>query len=136
MLIAWKHAGVMTYAGYILGFPNDTVESILHDIDVIKRELPIDLLEFFYLTPLPGSEDHLKLHKAGVPMDTDLNRYDLNHVTTGHPRMSRAEWERAYRLAWKRYYTLDHIETILRRAAANRAERRRGESLAPERPAA
>ena len=56
-------------------------------------------------------------------MDTDLNRYDLNHVTTGHPRMSRAEWERAYRLAWKRYYTLDHIETILRRAAANRAER-------------
>ena len=26
----------------------------MHDIDVIKRELPIDLLEFFYLTPLPG----------------------------------------------------------------------------------
>ena len=54
---------VITYAGYILGFPNDTVESIMHDIDVIKRELPVDLLEFFYLTPLPGSEDHLKLYK-------------------------------------------------------------------------
>ncbi len=54
-------AACITYAGYILGFPNDTVESILHDIDVIKRELPVDLLEFFYLTPLPGSEDHLKL---------------------------------------------------------------------------
>ena len=62
MLLAWKNAGVITYAGYILGFPNDTVESIMHDIDVIKRELPVDLLEFFYLTPLPGSEDHLKLH--------------------------------------------------------------------------
>ena len=34
--------------------------SIPHDIDVIKRELPVDLLEFFYLTPLPGSEDHLR----------------------------------------------------------------------------
>ena len=24
MLLAWKSAGVLTYAGYILGFPNDT----------------------------------------------------------------------------------------------------------------
>jgi radical SAM superfamily enzyme YgiQ (UPF0313 family) len=123
MLLAWKRAGVMTYAGYIIGFPNDTVESILRDIDVIKRELPIDLLEFFYLTPLPGSEDHLKLHRAGVEMDPDLNKYDLNHCTTGHPRMSKADWERAYRLAWESYYTLDHVETILRRAAATSATR-------------
>ncbi len=67
MLLAWKQARVLTYAGYILGFPNDTLESIMHDIDVIKRELPVDMLEFFYLTPLPGSEDHLKLHRAGAP---------------------------------------------------------------------
>lgn len=28
-LLAWKSARVITYAGYILGFPNDTVDSIL-----------------------------------------------------------------------------------------------------------
>ncbi len=121
MLLAWKKARVITYAGYILGFPNDTVDSILHDIDVIKRELPVDLLEFFYLTPLPGSEDHLKLHRAGAPLDPDLNKYDLNHVCTTHPRMSPADWDRAYRLAWQRYYTTDHVETILRRVASSRA---------------
>jgi len=120
MLLAWKSAGVITYAGYILGFPNDTVESILHDIDVIKSELPVDLLEFFYLTPLPGSEDHQKLHRAGVPLDADMNRYDLNHVCTAHSRMSRAEWDRAYALAWQRYYSNEHIETLLRRAASTR----------------
>ena len=32
------------------------------------------------LTPLPGSEDHKRLHEAGVAMDPDLNKYDLNHV--------------------------------------------------------
>jgi radical SAM superfamily enzyme YgiQ (UPF0313 family) len=53
MLLAWKQAGIVTYCGYILGFPGDTRESVIHDIEVIKRELPIDLLEFFYLTPLP-----------------------------------------------------------------------------------
>jgi hypothetical protein len=121
MLLAWKQVGVLTYAGYILGFPNDDVESILHDIEVIKRELPVDLLEFFYLTPLPGSEDHLKLFKAGVPMDPDMNKYDLNHVTTGHARMSAQEWQRAYKLAWSTYYTPDHIETVLRRAIATGA---------------
>jgi radical SAM superfamily enzyme YgiQ (UPF0313 family) len=121
MLLAWKNAGVITYAGYILGFPNDTFESIMHDIDVIKRELPVDLLEFFYLTPLPGSEDHLKLFKAGAPLDPDLNKYDLNHVCTTHAKMSAAEWDRAYKAAWQSYYTVEHIETVLRRVAATKA---------------
>jgi hypothetical protein len=121
MLLAWKQAAIITYAGYIIGFPGDTPESIAHDVEVIKKELPVDLLEFFYLTPLPGSEDHQKLHRAGVPMDADLNRYDLYHITTEHPRMSRSEWRAAYEAAWTNYYTPEHVETILRRAIATGA---------------
>jgi radical SAM superfamily enzyme YgiQ (UPF0313 family) len=118
MLLAWKAVGCFTYAGYILGFPNDTPQSIMRDIEIIKRELPLDLLEFFCLTPLPGSEDHQKLLKAGVPMDPDMNKYDLEHVCTGHAKMSKQEWERVYRQAWEIYYTREHMETIMRRAFA------------------
>ncbi len=118
MLLAWKDAGVLTYAGYITGFPNDTVESIRHDIEIIKRELPVDILEFFYLTPLPGSADHQELVRKGVPVDADMNKYDLNHVCAPHAKMSREEWERAYHTAWETYYTMDHVETILRRLVA------------------
>ena len=118
MLLAWKHAGIVTYCGYILGFPNDTPESIISDIEIIKRELPVDLLEFFYLTPLPGSEDHKKLHEAGIAMDVDLNKYDLNHDVTDHPIMSRAEWRSTYRKAWETYYTDEHVETVLKRCIA------------------
>lgn len=118
MLLAWKRAGIVTYCGYILGFPTDTQESILRDIEIIKRELPVDLLEFFYLTPLPGSLDHKKLHEAGIEMDADLNKYDLNHAVTAHPKMSQENWEETYRKAWKTYYTDAHIETVLRRAIA------------------
>jgi radical SAM superfamily enzyme YgiQ (UPF0313 family) len=121
MLLAWKSARIITYAGYITGFPNDTVESIRHDIGIIKKELPVDLLEFFFLTPLPGSEDHQKLVNAGVVIDADLNRYDLNHVTAPHPKMSRTEWERAYLTAWETYYTMEHMKTVLRRLAAKKA---------------
>ena len=118
MLLAWKKAGIVTYCGYILGFPTDTQESILRDIEIIKKELPVDLLEFFYLTPLPGSQDHKKLHESGVAMDADLNKYDLNHAVTAHPQMSRENWEETYQKAWKTYYTDAHIETVLRRAIA------------------
>jgi radical SAM superfamily enzyme YgiQ (UPF0313 family) len=118
MLLAWKRAGIVTYCGYILGFPGDTYESVIHDIEVIKRELPVDLLEFFYLTPLPGSEDHKRLHESDIPMDPDLNKYDLNHAVTGHGSMSKDEWERTYKAAWETYFTDDHVETILRRAIA------------------
>jgi radical SAM superfamily enzyme YgiQ (UPF0313 family) len=120
MLLAWKEAKIITYCGYITGFPNDTAESIRHDVEIVKKELPLDVLEFFFLTPLPGSEDHQKLVQAGVPVDPDLNKYDLNHVCTAHSKMSKAEWEQAYLTAWKTYYTLEHIETILRRLVAKK----------------
>ncbi|HEX7832278.1 MAG TPA: radical SAM protein, partial [Thermoanaerobaculia bacterium] len=121
MLLAWKSARVITYAGYILGFPNDTQESIRHDIEIIKRELPVDLLEFFFLTPLPGSEDHQTLMKKGVDVDPDLNKYDLNHVCTAHPKMSKDDWEATYKMAWETYYTKEHVESVLRRLVAKRA---------------
>ena len=118
MMLAWKKARIMTVAGYILGFPNDTPELIARDIKIIQHELPIDMLEFFFLTPLPGSEDHKTLYMKGVAIDPDLNKYDLDHVTVAHSTMSKAEWERAYKLAWDSYYSWEHIETIMRRAAA------------------
>jgi hypothetical protein len=34
-------------AGYILGFPGDTRESILRDMEIIKKELSLDIIELF-----------------------------------------------------------------------------------------
>jgi radical SAM superfamily enzyme YgiQ (UPF0313 family) len=119
MILEWRKVRIQTVAGYILGFPNDTPESILRDVEIIKRELPLDCLEFFCLTPLPGSEDHKILFEKGVAMDADLNKYDLEHVTTSHARMSREEWEQVYRDAWASYYSDEHLVTLMRRAAAD-----------------
>jgi len=118
MLLAWKRAGAIVFAGYIIGFPGETPKSVLHDIQVIQRELAIDLLEPHCLTALPGSADHQQLHRAGEYLDPDLNKYDLEHVTTRHSTMSTPEWERLYRDTWKEFYTPAHMETVIRRAVA------------------
>jgi radical SAM superfamily enzyme YgiQ (UPF0313 family) len=118
MLLAWKAQGIFTYAGYILGLPADTAESIRRDIGIIQRELPLDIVEWVILTPLPGSEDHKIMWRQGAAMDSDLNNYDFEHVVADHPKMSRDEWQAIYQEAWTRYYSRAHVETLLRRGAA------------------
>jgi radical SAM superfamily enzyme YgiQ (UPF0313 family) len=122
MLQQWWRHGVAIYAGYIIGFPGDTKEKILRDIEIIKRELPINVLEFFYLSPLPGSADHKHDVESGRWIDPDLNKFDLFHRVTHHPAMSDHEWEAAYHAAWRAFYTWDHIETMGRRGAASPAK--------------
>lgn len=115
MLHAWQRARVVTYAGYILGFPNDTPATIRRDLAIIQRELPVDILEFFILTPLPGSADHKRLVESGARLDPDMNKYDLQHVTMDHPLMTAEEWWGIYREAWDIFYSPAHVVTVLRR---------------------
>jgi hypothetical protein len=66
MLMEWKTAGVMIYAGYIVGFPSDTPQRVAEDMAVLQHDLPIDILEMSLLTPFPGSADHKILVEQGA----------------------------------------------------------------------
>jgi radical SAM superfamily enzyme YgiQ (UPF0313 family) len=121
MLLKWKQAGVTVFAGYIIGFPGDTPESVLLDVGTIQRELPVDLVEFHCLTPLPGSKDHQRIYCDKGYLEPDLNKFDLEHVTAAHPTMSKSEWEKVYRDAWDAYYTPEHMMTIMRRSVATKS---------------
>jgi len=115
MLQSWRDHGALTYAGYIIGFPGDTYESIMRDVEFLKNEIPLDLAEFFILTPLPGSKDHQKYYLEKVPLEPDTNRYDTMHVCMQHPKMTKQEWLNAYRDAWKSFYSFEHMQTLLLR---------------------
>ena len=123
-MLAWKKHSVIIVCGYIVGFPFDTRESVRHDIETLKRELAIDMIFLNFLTPLPGSEDHARLTRDGVWMDPDMNRYDINHRVTHHPKMSDAEWEAAHREAHEAFFDWDHMRTIIRRLVAMRSKKR------------
>lgn len=124
MLLQWKKHNALLAGGFIMGLPNDTRESILRDIDIIKRELPIDFLYFSFITPLPGSRDHRDMLAAGTWMDPDLNKYDLTNVVIRHPTMSTEELTNVFKEAQARFFTDEHMETVMRRTAALGGDRR------------
>ncbi len=118
MLLQWKRYPVILWGAYIIGMPNDSEASIMRDIEIIKKELPIDLLVPSILTPLPGSEDHQKMLADGVWMDPDLNKYNLCNRVTHHPIMKDEELDRVYKHVWDNYYTYEHMKKVFRRSVA------------------
>jgi hypothetical protein len=57
-LVAHCHSlGITCHAGYILGLPFDTPESIKQDVAELQR-IMFDSASFYILSPLPGSKDH------------------------------------------------------------------------------
>ena len=71
MFDAWHAAGIACHVGYILGFPEDTPETIAQDVRDLREVLKVDQASFFMLTPIPGSRDHLEMVRNGVPLDAD-----------------------------------------------------------------
>ena len=111
---AWREVGVAVQYGYMIGLPQDTIESIVRDVDTLM-DLEPDLITFFIATPLPGANDHTGFFKAGVAMDSDLNSYDcFSGVVKDHPLMSREELLSAYNYAWQKVYSVENMVRILR----------------------
>jgi hypothetical protein len=117
---AWHKARVTTLVGYIIGFPDDTEESVRCDIRRLIREVQPDQASFFIMTPLPGSRDHRCMIEDGAPMEADYNRFDCFHETTPHRHMKDGAWTRAYAEAWRRFYSLENMKAILSRTPPER----------------
>jgi radical SAM superfamily enzyme YgiQ (UPF0313 family) len=119
MIAAWHRANIACHAGYIIGFPLDTPETVRNDVARLK-ELQIDQCSFFMLTPLPGSADHARMAREGVWMEPDLNTYDSCHETLRLPNFRPGEWLQSYREAWESFCSFDTIRATLLRSAACR----------------
>ncbi len=115
MVMTWRRAGIIIYAGVIIGLPNDTPERIAEDLRILQDEIPVDILSPFLYTPLPGSADHKRMVGEGVEMDTDLSRYETVHPVIDHPLMSRQVWQELYWDTWRLFYTRAHLWTTLAR---------------------
>lgn len=115
MVMTWRRAGVVIYAGLIVGLPNDTPERIAEDVRIMQDVVPVDILSPFLFQPLPGSADHKRMVAEGVDMDTDLNNYETVHAVIDHPLMTRSEWESLYWDTWRMFFSRAYLKKTLAR---------------------
>ncbi|MEJ2109773.1 MAG: radical SAM protein [Acidobacteriota bacterium] len=115
LITTWREKKIATHAAYIFGFPFDTPESIEHDVRRLQTELGVEQASFFMLTPIPGSQDHVRMTRDGAYMDPDLNNYDSFHETIRHPNFAPGELTESYRKAWKNFYSFEYMKEVLLR---------------------
>jgi radical SAM superfamily enzyme YgiQ (UPF0313 family) len=100
----WHRAGIAVHCGYMIGFPHDTPDSGRQAaLDLIA--VGVDLASFFIVTPLPGTEDHIKAVEEETITDWDFNWYDSDHMVFRHPTMTADEVLKAYRDAYTTFYS-------------------------------
>ncbi len=104
----WHRAGVSVHAGYMLGFPFDGADCGRIAARVL-RKIGFDIVSFFIMTPLPGTEDQIRYAKEDAIIDWDFNNLDSQHVTLKHDRLDVQSWMNAYREAFTGFYTVGRM---------------------------
>ena len=120
MVDSWHRAGILVHAGFIIGFPHDTVDSVKQDLATLRDQIKIDEASFFMLTPLPGSRDHKEMVERGVPIDADLNNLDSFHETFRHGQIAPGDWRELYVGAWDYFYCKENMTNVLLRVPRER----------------
>jgi radical SAM superfamily enzyme YgiQ (UPF0313 family) len=100
----WHRVGISVHAGYMLGFPFDGPDCG-RIAGRTLRQLGFDIVSFFIMTPLPGTEDQIRYAKEGEIIDWDFNNLDSQHVTLKHDKMDKHMWMRAYEEAFRIFYS-------------------------------
>ncbi|MGH7812691.1 MAG: B12-binding domain-containing radical SAM protein [Candidatus Binataceae bacterium] len=104
----WHRVGISTHAGYMLGFPFDGPDCGRVAAQMLKK-IGFDIVSFFIMTPLPGTEDQVRLAKEGSIMDWDFNQLDSQHVTIKHDKLDKQSWLAAYRDAFTGFYSIPQL---------------------------
>jgi radical SAM superfamily enzyme YgiQ (UPF0313 family) len=104
----WHKVGVAVHAGYMLGFPFDAADCGRIAARTLKK-LGFDIVSFFIMTPLPGTEDQVRYRNEEAIIDWDFNNLDSQHVTLKHDKLDADSWLQAYRDAFRGFYSVPRL---------------------------
>lgn len=103
-----RRHGVLSHFSNIIGFPEDSVESIRGHLDVLRSLRP-NTASFYILTPIPGTEQYDDFLKAGWITEENLDRFDATTTTWKHPNVSWPELQALLFRCYQKFYDFRHI---------------------------
>jgi len=118
-VIGAKKAGIQTFAYFIVGWLNESIEQYQRTVDMALR-LPLDYASFYTATPLPGTTLFKSAVKAGMVAEDYWLRYIRGEETGRIGFLAPSAEERA-REAYKRFYMRPRkLPTILKHASGRK----------------
>lgn len=104
--VRWaKEAGMETSGFFMLGLPEDTIETMEQTID-FACSLGLDYAKATILVPLPSTPVFDEFEKKGLLLTKDWDRYNFHTASRvyNHPRLSWEVLEKYYDKFHKRFY--------------------------------
>jgi MoaA/NifB/PqqE/SkfB family radical SAM enzyme len=95
--------GIRAHFSNIIGFPEDTEDSILEGLDILKQLGP-DVASFYVLTPIPGTEQYDDYLARGLITETNLDRFDTTCAVWRHPTLAPDQLESLLYRCYVDYY--------------------------------
>jgi hypothetical protein len=89
LLETMKRHHMFVQAFYILGFQEDTVESIQNDVECLAA-LAIDVVQVQVLTPFPKTAQAAFIQANCGISDSNLSKYNARNLVWNHPNISPA----------------------------------------------
>lgn len=114
-----KEKKVFTMGAYIIGYEEDTVESILADYQVLEK-IDFDSYQFSILTPMPRLPLTEKIESLYGIFDRNHHHYNAYHLVWNHPHISPPMMKFLHRLGQAtvnafRHYASGLVRIIQRR---------------------
>lgn len=76
------------FATYMIGFEHDTVENVKENIEKLNAIEGLFAVQFWIVTPFPGSIFYDRLDKKGLITNKNWQDYDAVHLIWEHPHLS------------------------------------------------
>lgn len=100
--------GIHVHGMFVFGFDADRPDTVRTTVDFAIRER-LESAQFLLLTPLPGSQLHLRLAAEGRLNGRGWDEYDAHHVTFRPAGFAPRRLQRAQLRAHARFYALHRV---------------------------
>lgn len=107
--------GVSSHFSNIIGFPQDTAESIREHLQTLRGIGP-SWASFYMLCPIPGTEQYDDFRSKGLLTEKNLDRFDTTCLTWRHPNFTREELSASLFDCYRQFFSAGHALHTVRDA--------------------
>lgn len=112
-----REHGIGSHFSNIIGFPQDTEETIDAHLDILQSIAP-SWASFYILCPIPGTEQYDTFLEDGLITERNLDRFDTTCLTWKHPNLSAAKLAELLYECYRKFTSLQHSVQNIRNVAS------------------